>query len=95
MSESFVTHVNIVNKVCSCCRNEKLQEMFETYILPPDRYFTKSYCKECEGKSRCHTCHQIQLNDRFYTSKGRIDKYKCKQCYKSDFKRIMREVSLF
>ena len=43
----------------------------------------------------CHKCKQ-QLNiSRFYSSKGITDSCNCKDCYKAEYKRIMRETPLF
>ncbi len=40
---------------------------------------------------RCHTCKRELELDRFYSSKGIIDRFKCKGCYHDEFKRLMRE----
>lgn len=45
---------------------------------------------------RCHTCKETKDISRFYTSKRtmKIDKYKCKDCYKLEFQKILRESPL-
>ena len=50
---------------------------------------------EQQPTAYCHKCKQ-QLNiSRFYSSKGITDYFNCKDCYKAEYKRIMRETPLF
>lgn len=87
------------SKICIYCEKEKDITEFEVYIkrnsIYEDKYDTRNYCKDCKFKRRCHTCKQIRDEERFYQSKGRIDCFKCKDCYKSDYKRIIQTVPLF
>jgi hypothetical protein len=82
-------------KICGCCLIEKPIEEYWSYKKKGATYF-KSNCVDCEGKDRCHTCKTVKNKDRFYTNKkGLINKIKCKDCYKSDYKKYIRENPLF
>lgn len=42
---------------------------------------------------RCHCCHETKALEHFYVLKksGRINTFKCKKCYKEEYRKIMRE----
>lgn len=43
-------------------------------------------------QKRCHHCHKTkELSEFFITKKGLINTFKCKQCYKDEFRKILRE----
>ena len=44
---------------------------------------------------RCHTCKVTKDLKQFYITKdGRINTFKCKECYKKDFLEVIREAPL-
>jgi hypothetical protein len=78
-------------KTCSRCEIEKPIEDFKIYFTKfnpfPREYLRYNYCKDCEFKNRCHTCKKVMDLERFYVSKsGRINNFKCKTCYKDEYK---------
>jgi hypothetical protein len=44
-------------------------------------------------EARCHKCHETKPLDRFYSSRrtGHTDHYRCKSCYKREFRQLLRE----
>ena len=86
-------------KTCVYCEICKPIDKFDVYIVSNsifgDTCFTHAYCKDCSNKSKCHTCKLVKDRERFYHTRGRIDKVKCKDCYKAVYKKIIRETPLF
>ncbi len=48
-------------------------------------------CNILPETARCHCCKNELSIDNFYSSKGIIDRFKCKICYKFEFRRLVRE----
>ena len=85
-------------KQCIYCEKEKDISEFEVFIKRNSIYeddYGRKYCKDCTNKRKCHTCKQVRDEDRFYQSRGRIDCFKCKDCHKADYKRIIQTTPLF
>jgi len=82
-------NTTIVRK-CRCCLVDKEIENFWVYKKEAVTYH-KSNCKDCEGKERCHTCKKIKSRDEFWNKRGLIDTVKCKDCWRSESKKVLRE----
>ena len=45
--------------------------------------------------TRCHCCKRELDIDKFYSSRGIIDTYRCKSCHRNDYMKMIREHPLF
>lgn len=77
---------------CVCCEIDKDIEEFPMLRSKFNNApYRRNYCISCEDKKRCLTCKKIRSIDRFYVTKcGRWNTYKCKNCYKEEFQKILK-----